>query len=990
MQRGKIKIEKYFSEPYGDPYKDTNNIIRYGRRNVEIKDDNGNIVEEVKNAIFPEFWSQLSADTVATKYFRKENVPETGREIDLRQLVNRVCSTIAEWGIRQNYFNSREAKNLEYELAALTIGQYGAFNSPVWFNLGLHKYKDGLKGEELTGEGYYFDVESKKVKKTEGDGYHAQVSACFISSPDDSIRDMIRIGANVSSEIFRRGSGIGGNWSRIRSAGESISGGGKASGAKRFMDVQDSVARVIKSGGKTRRAATMQIIDVWHPDMIDIIRDKYAEEMKAKILVEAGSPSEWESHTFQNLRGQNVNISVRIDDEFWRAYENNSLYPIRYVKNKEIKEQIPARDLARIIAFFAHGCGDPGIQNHDIINKWNTCKNSGEITASNPCSEYMFLNNSACNLASINLMRFRKQDGSFDIESFVRAVDLYITSQDILVSYASYPTKEIAFNSHKFRPLGLGYSNLGAYIMSLGLAYDSDEARDFAATITSLMTAEAYLQSTRLAESLGAFEEFQKNKESMLEVINFHKSYAEKIPKRKNLENLLDSVKEKWEQVLERGREFGFRNSQVTLIAPTGTIGFMMDCDTTGAEPDVALIKYKKLAGGGLITIINRTVPLALEKLGYKKDEIEKIIMYLEEDMGNKTKRGTLEGCALLKEEHIPVFDCALNSPYGKRVISPKGHLKMIGAIQPHISGAISKTINCPNDTSVEEVEEMFYEGWKLGIKSITVYRDGSKASQPLRTGKSTSKIYIKRGEREPLPDLRHGITQKVKLGGISVFLTTGEYPDGRLGELFIESLERGSEVNRLLNEAAIQFSEKLQYGVPLKEAIEVFQKAGSSQIRGITNHPFIKIASGPEGFIYDWVRAHYLGDISFIGDQNNTGIEIRPLPQELRVYQKVPKLHMIPSVRGIKAYPGVPSLEDTIKRISGTNFWEDKEEGLDTRETIEKIKKTRVWGKDENLKEFFGRITGRICDKCGGLMITDGVCYKCINCITSSGGCSG
>jgi ribonucleoside-diphosphate reductase alpha chain len=967
----KLGIERYFSKDI-DPYSDA--LMGYEKRDAKVKDDYGKVIEQIKDTVFPSFWSQIAINTVATKYFRKEGVPETGREVDIRQLTGRVGKKIAYWGKIQNYLDDEQAKNLENEIVASSIYQYGAFNSPVWFNVGLDLY-----GIKQAADNFYVDSEGQ-IKKTENYYEHPQSSACFIVSPEDSIESMIDVGAVIAAKIFKGGSGTGGDWSHIRSAGEPVSGGGYASGAVRFMDVQDSCGRVIKSGGKTRRAATMQSIAVWHGDMTEILKHKYKEEMKAKILIEAGSPANWESHTIQDLRAQNVNISIRTDDEFWKAYEKNENYKIRGIIDDKILREEPARKLAEMMAFAAHNCGDPGIQNHSIINKWNTCKASGEIWASNPCSEYMFLNNSACNLASINLMRFRKQDGSFDIESFDKAVDLYITSQDIIVSQASYPTEKIAWNSHTFRPLGLGYANLGAYIMSLGLAYDSEEARDLASAITSNMTAEAYLQSTRIAEKLGTFQEYEKNKESMLDVMEMHRKATRQIPARNGLEALVNSANKKWDEVIERGKKYGFRNAQVTLLAPTGTIGFMMDCDTTGCEPEFALKKYKELAGGGSMTIVNKTVPLALERLGYEKGTIDDIVKYIDEN-------GTVEGCKQFKDEHLPIFDCAVSSGKGERVISPMGHIRMLSAIQPYVSGAISKTINCPENTSVEEIEKMFYEGWRLGVKALALYRDGSKAAQPLKTKKDAGIIILKRGEREHITKLRFGASQKVKIGegDISLFIRAGEYPDGRLGEIFLDCMERGSEFNRQLNENAIQFSEKLQYGVPLIEAIEVFSKAGKSQISGLTNHPFIKEARGIDGFVFDWIRAHYLGDISFAKKEP----ELRPLPWELIVYKKVPKLHLLPTVAGEKMYPGAPSLEETIEKISRMNYWLD--DRLDTRKTIEKIKKTRIWDSDSGLlTSASGKISGQTCPLCGELLIRDGSCLKCERCGTSTGGCGG
>jgi len=979
-----MDISLYFSDSVGDPYKDPQGVLNYELRDVLLKDDSGKVTQEIKGVTFPKDWSQHASNTVATKYFRREGIPGTGREKDIRQLIGRVGRKISRWGVEQEYFGEGAAGNLEKEIAVASAKQIGAYNSPVWFSVGLDSY-----GLEKESEAYTIDSEGNPILVTNVYA-NPQASACFILSPEDSIEDMIKVGAVDSAKIFRNGSGIGGDWSHIRSAGEPVTGGGQASGASRFMDVQDATGRVIKSGGITRRAATMQSIAIWHGDAIEVLKHKYKEDVKGRVLIGAGSPHNWESHTFQDLRGQNVNISIRTDDAFWNAYANGDEYSSRRVTDNSVISTRPAKDLATIMAFAAHSCGDPGIQYHGTINRWNTCKNSGEIWASNPCSEYMFLNDSACNLASINLMKFRMDDGGFDVEGFQKAVDLYITTQDIIVSKASYPTKEVARNSHEFRPLGLGYANLGAFIMANGWAYDSDDARNFASAVTALMTSRAYLQSTKLAEAKGAFVRFEENKEPMLEVIGMHKKAALKISKSNGLENIVNAANSNWETATERGGKFGFRNSQVTLLAPTGTIGFMMDCDTTGGEPEFQLIKYKELAGGGSMTIINDSVSLALKNLGYDPDEIKSIVEYINQDMGEDPKkpslRGTVEGCKLLKDEHLSVFDCAVTSPYGQRSIHPMGHIRMLEAIQPHLSGAISKTVNCPEETTVEEFEYMMHEGHKRGIKALALYRNNSKAAQPLTTGRAGSNdVRLGRGERRHIPSLRQGITQKIKVGEIPLFLRTGEYGDGTLGELFIDSLERGSEVNRLLNVVAVEFSEKLQYGVPLKEAIEIFDKAGKSQISGMTDHKFIKMAHGPEGFIFDWVRAHYLGDISFITPDMLVDTELRPLPEELRVYEGVPKLHLMPMVSGEKMYPGVPSLEETIERISGTNYWKDN--GLDTRQTIDKIKRTRSWGREFSDTSVIGRISGKIC-KCGTMMIGDGKCDKCPKCRTSTGGC--
>jgi len=979
-----LKVERYFSKA-GNPYSDK--VVSYTKRLADIKDSDGNIIESVPDVVFPKSWSDGAVSTVATKYFRRADVPDTGREIDIRQLVGRVAGTIADWGRLQGYFGNpdsraaeRSARNMEREAAAIAIGQYGAFNSPIWFNLGLNRY--GIKQNETS---FYWDFEKGGIRKVRNYYEHPQGSACFIAHPGDSVEDMMEVAAVFSARLFKGGSGIGSSWYQIRSAGEPISGGGEASGAKRFMDVQDAVARVIKSGGKTRRAAVLQNIPIWHPDMIEVIRDKYQEDRKGEILVNAGSPSHWESHTFQNLRGQNVNISVLADDKFWHAVERDETYPIIRVSDGQVVREPRARDLLQQIAFATHGCGCPGIQNFTTMNKWNTCSADEEIWGSNPCSEYMFLSNSACNLASINLMKCRNSDGSFDMEKYWKLIDFFITAQDILVDPLSYPSEEIAKNSHTYRPLGLGYANLGAYAMSLGLPYDHEDSRDFAAAVTSALTARAVLQSSKLAEVKGPFERYKANKEKLLEVMEMHREAARQVSLKHGLEKVIDhnATLRTWDMALDSVRKNGMRNAQVSLLAPTGTIGFMMDCDTTGCEPDIALKKYKYLAGGGSMKIVNRAVPAALTRLGYDQNQIKEITDYVDEN-------DTIEGAPHLKEEHLPVFDCSINAGNSDRVIDPLGHIKMVGAIQPHLSGGISKTINCPESTSVEDIENMFHQAWKVGAKAVAIYRDGSKGAQPVETKKKQGIQIIERGEREHLPNLRFGMTQKVKIGGVPLFMRTGEYPDGRMGELFLDSMERGSDANLYLNGLAIEFSEKLQAGVALEEAVEVFDRLGKSQVGGFTDHPFIRSAKGIGQFIHRWHMAHYKGDISYLFDNEGKPAtpEMRPLPNELRIYQQQPELYLIPTVAGIPFYEGAPTLEETIKKISGTNFWCDDFDGLDTRKTIERIKQTREWGKADTTQKSSGKLTGRTC-ACGALMEQDGNCYRCPSCF-KGGGCGG
>jgi ribonucleoside-diphosphate reductase alpha chain len=994
---GGLVVKRHFSRGMSpNPYKDPKML--YSPRDVVITDKDGEEIERLDGLVFPEGWSQLAANTVGTKYFRKADVPGLpgGRETDVRQMVSRVSRQISEWGQQQGYFDSKNGQNHEYEVAAGALRQQLAFNSPVWFNVGL-----GYFGAQEEGRTWFVGPEGKEPRKVENYYDHPQGSACFISHPGDSISSMMHVFANLSAEVFRNGSGMGSSLYQIRSAGETITGGGAASGAKEFSQVQDAVARVIKSGGKTRRAAVLQNIPVWHPDMFTMIKDKWMQEEKARVLIDAGSPGDWESHTIQDLRGQNVNYSVLCDDSFWRAVEEDGPYALRRVTDGEVSREVRARDLLTQMAFATHGCGDPGIQNFDLMNKYNTCKNFGEIWGSNPCSEYIGHNNSACNLASLNLMKFRNSDGSLDINSFKKAVDLLVTSQDILVDNVSYPSAEIAWNSHILRPLGVGFANLGAYIMSLGLSYDSDEGREFASSVTSLMSAEAFLQSTRLAEKLGSFKEFERNKESALEVMGLHRESARKIPSRNGNEGVVAAANQAWDEAIERAGKHGWlRNSQTSLLAPTGTIGFMMDCDTTGGEPDTALVKYKQLAGGGQYKIVNGTVSLALERLGYDEDTRKKIVAHIDE-------KDTIEGSPDLKDEHLPVFDCAFKPVNGERNIAYMGHLEMLGAIQPHVSGAISKTLNCPEDTTVEEIKEIMHQGWKLGIKSVAIYRDNSKAAAPISQGGAGKLEIIARGEREHLPPTRRGITQKIKITpeageGISLFLRTGEYPRGRaqlensgyrgvLGELFIDSLERGSEVGNLLSALAIQFSEKLQAGMHLEDALEVFSRVGASQISGKTDHPYIPSARGPWTFIHDWIAANYLGNIEETRGLAIQGRELRPVPSELRIYQLVPKLHLFPTVAGSAFYDGVPTLEETVQVVSGSNFWLDSQDELDTRQTLDKIRAKRNW-EDVGFEEVVhkgkkGRLTGQSCNKCGKIMIPDGKCWKCV-CGNALGGC--
>jgi ribonucleoside-diphosphate reductase alpha chain len=967
------------------------------RRDVYIKNDLGEIIEKIEGIETPLSWSQHAINVAASKYFRRTDVPDEcggkdGKEVSIYSLVSRVAQTIKEWGIQQNYFNEKNGENFRLELEALLIQQYGAFNSPVWFNLGLHKY--GIKHEET--ESFTIDLQTGETVPTKDTYESPTLSACFIISPEDSIESMMDVSAKESSRLFKGGSGIGSSWKKVRGAGEPISGGGIASGAKRFMDVQDSVARVIKSGGKTRRAAVLQCIDINHPDVVEVITHKFINETRGKILIKEGAPYNWESATFQDLRGQNVNISIRVDDEFMKKIAKDEEHEFIARITGKPTGTVKARNLLELIAYSAYQCGDPGIQYDTTINEWHTCPNSGRIEASNPCSEFMFINDSACNLASLNLLKFRKEDGSFDVQSFRNAVKIFITAQDILVSKAGYPSQEVAKNSHEFRPLGLGYANLGAYCMTNAIPYDSDEARHLASVITSIMTGEAYLQSTKLAQVTSPFKHYELNKEPMINVIEKHKDATKKIPSRGGLENLVANANQIWGDVVKEMRNYGARNAQITLLAPTGTIGFLMGCTTTGCEPEMALVKYKNLSGGGTMTLVNDTIPIALKTLGYNNTQIQQIEDYIKSN-------SRIEDCPLLNQQHVNVFDCAFRNLGGKRSIDPIGHVKMLAAIQPFISGAISKTVNLPDTATVEDIYNIYVMGANLGLKSIAVYRDGSKGAQVLETRTNGPAIIKNRGDKELLPIEREAKVYANKIGGTKVFIITGEYPINRqsikvssdecwtkrvrLGEIFINCLGRGSEVDQLINGIAMQASTQLQYGVPLREVLSTFEKMGKSDISGFTDHPYIKTARGVFDFVNKLISAHYLGDISFIPKGN--GHELRPLPNELRVYQVVPELHLFPTVAGFKVYPGVPSLEETINNISGTNYWLDNDEGLDTRKTLDKIARVRTWS-GSNSPILTGTISGETCNTCGTMLIRNGSCKSCPSCATVLAGSCG
>lgn len=810
-----LQFDRVYTRPGVHPF----DQVQWERREASITNEKGEVIFEQPDVEVPESWSMLATNVVVSKYFRR-STNGRGREKSVRQLIGRVVDTIHQWGQEGGYFATPEdADTFKAELTHLLVDQKAAFNSPVWFNCG---------------------VEPKP-----------QCSACFINSVEDRMEAILDL-AKTEGMLFKWGSGTGTNLSPIRSSKELLSGGGEASGPVSFMKGYDAFAGVIKSGGKTRRAAKMVILNAEHPDIVEFIKCKEEEEKKAWALISAGYDPSFNGQAYSSVFFQNSNNSVRVTDEFMRAAVEDRQWSTRAVTTGDIVENHHARDLLQMMAESAHVCGDPGIQFDTTVNDWHTCAGTDRINASNPCSEYMFLDDTACNLASLNLMKFRNGDGRLDVERFKHAVQVMITAQEIIVDNASYPTPAIAENSHHFRPLGLGYANLGALLMSSGLPYDSDAGRAYAGAVTALMHGEAYHTSARIAHDLGPFAEFPLNREPMLRVIRKHRDAAARLPASALPRDLYRAVQDCWRDALSQGERHGYKNSQVTVLAPTGTIGFMMDCDTTGVEPDIALVKYKKLVGGGLLKIVNQTVPEALTRLGYGQEEINEIIKYIDENE-------TIEGAPYLKEKDLPVFDCAFKPMNGARSIHYSGHLKMMGAVQPFLSGAISKTVNMPEEASVDQIQEAYIQAWRLGLKALAIYRDGSKRSQPLNTSlKEEGENGSARPARLRLPDERQAITHKFSVAGHDGYLTVGMYDDGTPGEIFVVMAKQGSVVSGLMDTVATSISMALQYGVPLKVLVDKFSHS-RFEPAGFTNNPQIPIAKSIVDYIFRWLGQKFL-----------------------------------------------------------------------------------------------------------------------------------
>jgi ribonucleoside-diphosphate reductase alpha chain len=833
--------------------------VSWETRTALIANDKGSVIFEQRDVEAPADWSQTATNIVASKYFYgRLGSPE--RETSVAQLVERVVDTITGWGQRDGYFRTPEdADNFRSELAHLMLTQKACFNSPVWFNVGV---------KDARGYGWVYDETAERITKLESVGGTSEVrpqcSACFIVSVKDSLASILDL-AKTEGMLFKWGSGTGTNLSPLREEHAPLGGGGTASGPLSFMKGFDAFAGVIKSGGKTRRAAKMVILNADHPDVVDFIWCKAKEEKKAYALVEAGYDSALDGDAYSSIFFQNANNSVRATDDFMEAVLSDGDWWTKSVASGQPVKRYKARDLMRQIAEATHQCGDPGMQFDTTVNRWHPCKHTARINASNPCSEYMFLDDSACNLSSLNLMRFVAPDGQFDVEAFRHAVDTMIVAQEIIVDNASYPTEKIAENSHNFRPLGLGYANLGALLMSMGIPYDSDPGREVAGAITAVMCGQAYLTSSRIAEAMGPFFGYAVNAQPFLEVIRMHRDAAGRLNRNNLPTALFQGARVCWDDAYESGRRNGYRNAQVTVIAPTGTIGFMMDCDTTGIEPDLALIKYKKLVGGGVIKIVNNTVPAALIKLGYSPAQVEKIASHID-------STGTIEGAPDLKPEHLAVFDCSFRPQNGTRAIPYMGHVRMMAAVQPFISGAISKTINMPEESTAEDIMSAYTEAWKLGLKAVAIYRDNSKKAQPLSSGSGKGEKrnaaltavapverVVYRPVRRKLPDERQSITHKFSIGGHEGYITVGMYEDGTPGEIFITMAKEGSTISGLMDALATAISFNLQYGVPLKFLVDKFAHV-RFEPSGWTGNPTIPYAKSIIDYIFRWLGAKFLG----------------------------------------------------------------------------------------------------------------------------------
>jgi ribonucleoside-diphosphate reductase alpha chain len=971
-----LSIERRYTRPGVDPY----DTVEWETREAVITNEHGKVVFEQKDLEFPKSWSQLATQVTTSKYFRGTlGTPE--REHSVKQMIGRVVDTITGWGEKDAYFATREDQEAFHaELTDILLKQRAAFNSPVWFNVGIDE--------------------------------HPQCSACFINSVQDTMDSILTL-AHTEGMLFKYGSGTGSNLSTLRSKTEGLKGGGSASGPVSFMKGFDAFAGVIKSGGKTRRAAKMVILNIGHPDIEEFIDCKMKEEKKAWALIDAGYDGNFNGgEAYESVFFQNSNNSVRVTDAFMEAVEQDGDWTTTAVVSGKPMETFKARYLLNKMAEAAWVCGDPGIQYHDNINRWHTSANTAPINASNPCSEYMYLDDSACNLASLNLMKFVKDDGEFDIEAYKHAVRIVLTAQEILVDNASYPTPTIEKNSHAFRPLGLGYANLGALLMNRGLAYDSDEGRAYAAAITAIMQGEAELQSARISRDQGGpFTGYAVNRDPYLKVMNQHRDAAYRLDRQLIPTDLLDAALTTWDEVIALGTEHGFRNGQVSVLAPTGTIAFLMDCDTTGVEPDIALVKYKRLVGGGYLKIVNQTVPHALRELGYSAKQTEEIVAYIDE-------HETIEGAPHLKDEHLSVFDCAFKPANGNRSIHYNGHLKMMAAVQPFLSGAISKTVNMPEASTAEEIAQVYIDGWKLGLKAIAVYRDNSKRSQPLNMKKeggegaavgqadADAAAVAPKPYRRRLPDERAAFTHKFNVAGHEGYLTVGLYEDGQPGEIFLKMAKEGSTISGLMDAFATAVSVALQYGVPLKDLVNKFSHL-RFEPAGFTTNRDIPMAKSLIDYIFRYMATKFLSR----DEQDVVGIINRQMTlSDASAVVDAPAdtttdagfataSAAAPSAASPSAVeaPGKDTqLADEATTAGSSSEGDALVAAPETAATImDGLKIVASNGhaahREERLEKgqptvIFDTADSPACSDCGSIMVRNGSCYKCLNCGSTSG----
>ena len=932
-----VRFLRKFTKAGTHPY----DAIEWETRDAIITNEKGKIVFEQSGVEVPTSYSQTATNIIVSKYFRGE-IGQPERETSVKQMVDRVAQTIAGWGVQGGYFSATEdAATFEAELTHILVNQMAAFNSPVWFNVGV-------------------------VPKP-------QCSACFINSVKDDMRSILNL-AVTEGMLFKYGSGTGSNLSSLRSSKEKLAhSSGKSSGPVSFMKGFDAFAGVIKSGGKTRRAAKMVILNVDHPDIEEFVECKAKEEKKAHALIKAGYDSSIDGDAYSSIFFQNANNSVRVSDDFMRAVIDDREWETKAVTSGATVEKMQATGLMRKISQAAWECGDPGLQYDTTINRWHTSANSGRINGSNPCSEYMFLDDTACNLASLNLMKFRRANGDFDVDAYQHTAEVVITAMEILVGFSSYPTPAIEENSFAFRPLGIGYANLGALLMSKGLAYDSEEGRNYAAALSALLSGRSYAQSAKIAEALEPFQYYKLNEKPFLKVIGMHRDHAYAIPSAGVQTDILEAAKRSWDDALEQGMAHGFKNAQISVLAPTGTIGFLMDCDTTGVEPDIALVKYKWLVGGGLMKIVNNTVPEALARLGYDEAQCRDILDFID-------KHDTIEGAPHLQEKHLSVFDCAFKPAKGTRSIHYMGHIRMMAAVQPFLSGAISKTVNLPNNATVEDVQDAYIEGWKLGLKAIAIYRDGSKGQQVLTTTaeknsdkagaapapaaeKVIEKVIEYRPLRRRLSDERKSITHKFSVGGHEGYVTVGLYEDGTPGELFIRMAKGGSVVSGLMDSFATSTSIALQYGVPLKVLVNKFVHV-RFEPSGFTTHPNIRIAKSMVDYLFRWMAIKFLSPAEARAAGVNLDVETVGEAGESDIAASVATKEPALAVAAAMSMDSATAAQMTI----GDSAAE------------------RARGANALTMSFDVQSDAPTCDTCGAIMVRNAACYKCLNCGNTSG----